>query len=254
MYEIYVITNKVNNKIYVGQVIESKGYVKRFKEHVQKAFQNKGKKQPALHAAIIKYGSDNFTVKRILKRIPEDRVDFYERLWIGKLGSYYRTGHGYNMTLGGKGTTGHPCYVESLHRQSEGSKKWWAKLREDPRAYEEFCSKRAMNTPVYVRSPQLRAKLSEGARERFKHRSGTMLGKKHTLEARRKISEARTKYPVSAIDPVTGITVKTFASQIEATNWLLQNGFTTNKTAYTRISKICHGQDKTAYGFIWKFI
>lgn len=36
-YEVYLITNKINNKKYVGQTISSRGYLNRFDEHIQES-------------------------------------------------------------------------------------------------------------------------------------------------------------------------------------------------------------------------
>lgn len=54
---IYLITNKLNGKKYVGQSINVN---KRWKEHISIAINPKSKKY-AIHNAIAKYGSDNFS-------------------------------------------------------------------------------------------------------------------------------------------------------------------------------------------------
>lgn len=59
-YDVYKITNKVNNKAYIG--ITSKGLSARWKEHLYSAEHDCPFK---LHRAIRKYGKENFSVELI---------------------------------------------------------------------------------------------------------------------------------------------------------------------------------------------
>lgn len=59
-YDVYKITNKVNNKVYIG--ITSKGISARWKEHIYSAEHDCPFK---LHRAIRKYGKENFSVELI---------------------------------------------------------------------------------------------------------------------------------------------------------------------------------------------
>ena len=59
---IYKITNKINNKVYIGQTINS--LEKRFKQHLSEAKQGKNCR---LHSAIRKYGIDAFVIEPIEK-------------------------------------------------------------------------------------------------------------------------------------------------------------------------------------------
>ena len=93
MTGIYLITNKLNGKQYVGQ---SKDISKRLKEH----------KYGSLHIdnAIKKYGIENFYIDVILE-CPEDMLDVWEKDMIS-LYDTYNTDNGYNHTEGGdKGPT-----------------------------------------------------------------------------------------------------------------------------------------------------
>lgn len=51
----------------------------------------------------------------------------------------------------------------------------------------------------------------------------------------------------------TGELVK-FNSAYEASRWLIENGITTNKHAYTSISSCCNKERKSAYGYVWSYI
>ena len=78
MAYIYQITNKINNKIYIGKTEFS--IEKRFKEHCRDAFRERNEKRP-LYAAIRKYGVENFEISLIEEtEHPEER----ETYWIEK--------------------------------------------------------------------------------------------------------------------------------------------------------------------------
>lgn len=93
---IYKITNKINNKSYIGKTLLTPE--KRFKEHISESKKDRCKNRP-LYRAFNKYGIDNFSLKTIEEcnnNILSDR----ESYWI----KYYNTyKEGYNATLGGDG-------------------------------------------------------------------------------------------------------------------------------------------------------
>lgn len=92
---IYKIQNLINNKIYIGQTSQ-KYPNSRWSAHKREA-QN-GNDRP-LYRAIRKYGIDNFQFIIMLKNIPNDKLDYYERLWISKMNT--QTPNGYNISPGG---------------------------------------------------------------------------------------------------------------------------------------------------------
>lgn len=55
------------------------------------------------------------------------------------------------------------------------------------------------------------------------------------------------------IDLHTDEIIMEFSSLLKATEYLLENNITSNKGASSRISKICRGIDKSAYGYKWKY-
>ena len=94
---IYKITNKLNNKIYIGQT--TKTVEKRFQQHKN----NSNKEyfsQIILYKAFNKYGIENFICETI-EEVPNDKLDEREKYWIEFYDSY---SSGYNATLGGKAT------------------------------------------------------------------------------------------------------------------------------------------------------
>jgi group I intron endonuclease len=94
---IYLITNKINNKFYVGKT--KKSIQERFKEHITLA--NQGN-ITFLYNAIRKYGKENFEIQYLATAINEEQLNKLEMLWIKILNA---TELGYNMTLGGEGAT-----------------------------------------------------------------------------------------------------------------------------------------------------
>lgn len=47
--------------------------------------------------------------------------------------------------------------------------------------------------------------------------------------------------------------IQTFDSTMEAREWLFQNNITSNKQCRNVILRCCKGENKSAYGFIWKY-
>lgn len=97
MAYIYSITNKINNKKYIGKTCRSVEY--RWKEHIRTARKN-DEQHRTLYKAINKYGVENFIVETI-EECASSLVNEREQYWI----KHYNTLHnGYNETLGGDGS------------------------------------------------------------------------------------------------------------------------------------------------------
>lgn len=92
MIGIYVITNIINNKKYVGQSLDIK---KRWARHKQDAFNNT--RDYPLYRAIKKYGIDNFLFEVVCECSVKE-LNNLEIYYIEYYDSFY---NGYNQTLGG---------------------------------------------------------------------------------------------------------------------------------------------------------
>ena len=99
-YDVYKITNKVNNKIYIG--ITSKGLSARWKEHLYNAEHGCPFK---LHNAIRKYGKENFSIELIDFCNSWEELEEKEKQYISEYNTLSDE-FGYNMTEGGDGTIG----------------------------------------------------------------------------------------------------------------------------------------------------
>lgn len=103
---IYKITNKINNKVYIGKTTST--ILNRWNQHISAAFSDKDKKDYnfLLHKAIRKYGKDNFIIEQI-EEISEDKeLSNREMYWINFYHSCIleENSNGYNMTYGGEGS------------------------------------------------------------------------------------------------------------------------------------------------------
>jgi len=91
---IYIIRNKINNKVYIGQTTLT--LEERFKKHI---YDSKGRtKHRPLYIAFDKYGIENFYIE-LIEDCATELADEREQFWIKKYNSY-RDG-GYNATIGG---------------------------------------------------------------------------------------------------------------------------------------------------------
>lgn len=93
---IYVITNDVNNKQYIGKTNTS--IQKRFKEHIADSQRVSCTHRP-LYNAMNKYGIEHFHIEELEECSLEDS-SAKEQYWINKLDTYHS---GYNATIGGDG-------------------------------------------------------------------------------------------------------------------------------------------------------
>jgi group I intron endonuclease len=155
---VYLITNKVNGKIYVGKWLRQ--YARqRWATHKCHAVSFAGGKRNHLQAAIRKYGPDAFMVSEIDRATTAREVAELETYYIDALCSY-NSHIGYNKTHGGEGG-----------EWTEERKKQWS-----------------------VERKSLHIKLSPETREKIRQsklgEKNPFFGKTHTRKARRKMSDA----------------------------------------------------------------
>lgn len=105
-------------------------------------------------------------------------------------------------------------------------------------------------------SPETRKKMSENNGKYW-------TGKHHSEETKKKISEnhgCRGKFgglnpnskKVARVDSISNEILQCYDSIAEAIIWVRQN--VRQNASPTNISQACHGSQKTAFGFKWKFI
>ena len=116
-FTIYLVTNKLNGKVYVGQTnttIEHRWY-----QHVLASTRNG---VMAICHAIAKYGAENFIIEDIDHASTRDEANDFEVLYVAA----YRSNnpkYGYNMTKGGAVINSGPLSEEHKRRISEAQKR-----------------------------------------------------------------------------------------------------------------------------------
>ena len=108
MTRIYVITNLLNDRQYVGKTINT--ISQRFYQHC-----NNDHYHTYIHNAIKKYGKENFTIEEICT-CEDDRWKELERFYIKKLHTHYSEG-GYNITWGGDDNPMDDDEVKRRHKE-----------------------------------------------------------------------------------------------------------------------------------------
>lgn len=131
-FSVYKITNKINNKLYIGKT--QGNAANRWRRHIRIATKGKNKYPRlffAIHAAIRKYGATQFFFEVIEDVDSEEKSFEREKFWI----SFFKQNHKlYNLTDGGDGPSGRKPSLEARHKMSEaqrGEKSWKAKLTEE---------------------------------------------------------------------------------------------------------------------------
>lgn len=94
-YTIYVITNEVNGKEYVG--VTSQGVEHRWAQHKSSAQRGV---ETHLYNAMRKYGAEGFLIQSVEHAEAQDKAFDLEKQWIADLDTYH--GQGYNMSEGGE--------------------------------------------------------------------------------------------------------------------------------------------------------
>lgn len=200
--KIYLITNSVNNKKYVG--ITANEIEERLNQHIR---ESRTDSRRALCRAIRKYGEDKFNIELI-----EETDDILrENYWINE---YNTRKTGYNLTDGGEGSWGRIISEETRekNRQSqlrrfqkegekektsettkEGMKRWWNNLSEEQK--QDWLSKCnpggrivSEETKKKIRNSHLGRKVSEEGKRRMKK-----VQSNRSLEWQTKINETKKK-------------------------------------------------------------
>ena len=115
-YDLYLITNEVDNKKYVG--ITKIGYEKRFEKRLLNAKRfYRRHHNILLYLAIRKHGAENFSIKFLREGDSWKHLQELEIAAIIEYNTFMEDGCGYNMTRGGEGTDGYKFTQEQLDRR-----------------------------------------------------------------------------------------------------------------------------------------
>ena len=249
---IYMIQNKVNGKMYIGQAVDIED---RWGEHRRglrggyhhnKHLQNSWKRE----------GEENFEFS-ILLECEESQLNTFEEYYILELMTY-NDRVGYNKNYGGD--SGRP--TEATRRKMSDSQKGKHRSEETKRKISETSKGKQLSeehkrklseslkgkycgekSPMYGKqlSEETKRKMSESLKGKYCGEKSHMYGKQLSEETKRKISK-----PIVQIDPITSKIVRVWESAQEADR---QGGFD-----FKNISNCCNGRCKTHKGYKWMFL
>lgn len=106
---IYLITNLINNKQYVGQTVNS--IKTRFYKHCWNAKNNK-QLSMAITRAIRKYGKENFKIEEIIIAKNQEELNYFEGFYINSLNTLCPKGYNITNIIKGKGK----CSKETIEK------------------------------------------------------------------------------------------------------------------------------------------
>lgn len=227
---IYLRTNKVNGKKYVGQATDLKARQRRWNNL---SYRYAGH---LINRARNKYGLDAFGFE-ILKECNDDELNQWEMYYIKELNT--KVPNGYNMTDGGD-----TSWVKGKHLSEE----WKRKIGEGNKGKKrstEVIRKISEGHKGLVRSDEWRRKQSEAHRGKKHH----MYGKHLSDKTRRKIADAnkngKCSKPVIQINTKTDEIIRVFPSAMEVQRQLGYN--------QGNILRCCKGERKTCCGYKWRY-
>lgn len=266
-YCVYIHTNKINNKIYVGQT--GKTVIDRWRNGGAGYLQRRHDGtyyQPLFARAINKYGWDNFEHIIFAEHLTKSEACHVEKLLIAMYQSNNPM-HGYNLSSGGEsGAAGCTMSDEQRKKISDARKQCWKNEQYRLNQSEAHKWQTGENHPFYGKhhTEGSREKMSKKAKERFadpanhpfygKHifvgEDNPFYGKTHSVNSKQKIREANSGEKNGRARKIVqcdkyGNLIKIWGCIKDASASLNIN--------YTSIGACCNGRQKTAGGFIWNY-
>jgi len=254
---VYRIVNLVNQKAYVGVTGNLK---RRIQGHMTKARCGMG---TAIHAAIRKYGDNQFVVDVLDLCDSQESALALEQVRIAELGTLVA---GYNLTAGGDGIRS--LAPESMKRLRVSLS---AALRGKPkspahRASMSECRMGMKFSPTHLENLSIamtgrkasdasRAKmsllrkgkpLSEQHREKIGNALRGRVFTEQTLQNMRAGARAARGRQVECIE-----SGQVFTTILDAVSWLKVNG--APKADPSAIGRVCRGRVPRAYGYSWRY-
>lgn len=243
---IYKITNEINNKIYIGQTIKTRP-TDRFSQHRYAARHlETDKSNSYLHKAMSFYGVDNFSFI-VIEEIDNNLLNEREKYWI----EYYNSTvpNGYNLTLGGEGTSGYSRSqsIAEKEKRQQSNKQFYIDHPEEKDKISQRTKELWLNEEYRKKVTESNKKFYQEHPDMFAGENNPMYGKKHSTEALEKIKAhaATRKQQIAQLDKETLEVIQIFDGIKDAEKALNVSHGWLSKAART---------NKIAYGYRWKFI
>lgn len=254
MAYIYKITNKINNKIYIGQTTQPLN--SRWTQHKAKAKRKNLSTTNfigSLYYDMNKYGAENFEIE-CLETCLEENINDREIYYIRILNTL--APQGYNLSGGGKGITGYKFSKEGLKRLRDSQKKRWESMSNE----ERFAWGRKISeaTKGIRKTEAHKKKISDFAKTRVGGKN-PFYGKQHSEkfknQQRERMKGNNFKKGVKVICKKDDFQ-KEFNSYSDASYWLIENNHTKSKNRTSVTTTIKEGvvSGKKRYGFVWEIV
>lgn len=246
-WTVYIHTNKINNKIYVG--ITSWKPEDRWGRNGNRYCKEE---QSVFYKAIQKYGWNGFEHIIFAENLTEEEAKHMEILLIALYKSncrrYKNPSYGYNMTDGGDGTVGRACTEETKQkiREKATGRVWSEQQRADRRELYKH-----LKNPFRGKSHSDETKKTIGNKAKIRLADKTnhpMYGKKQSEESINKnIQSQKTKKSVVQCDKQLNF-IAQYISINEASR--------STGISHINISSCCRHKPhyNTAGGYIWMFL
>lgn len=228
IYNIYKITNTINDKVYIGQT--SYPIAKRFREHINRAKYESNIVRP-LYSAMRKHGVENFKIELIERVKTKKLTNAREKYWINYYNSFL--GRGYNATEGGEGGSSRKKEVLQINRNTF-------------EIINKFCSTHEAGKYLGKKNGKIsNACLCKCIAYGYLWIYQSDYEKLDIPLNEYFVNIANRTKPILQIDKESNRVINEFNSISEAAN---KTGFVKR-----RIHRVCNGERKTYKGFIWKY-
>jgi len=224
---IYIITNKLNGKIYIGQAYHIPD---RFYDHKQGYGIDHNS---AIDIAIKKYGQENFSFE-ILKECPRDELNYWEAYYAELFNSYAPNGYNINKCGEAFHNPVNDKEISSYDLQTGLLIKTYPSAHEAERQ-DNYCRQAITG----VANNKTRSKTAYNMYWRWGH--------EQKIDIIKPRAGRNGGNKVHQYDLRTGDYLQSFNSLAQAEEYLNKKGANKN------LSAVCLGKRKSAYGYIWSY-
>lgn len=195
---IYVITNKITGKKYVGQTTKDT-YDDRWNEH---RYPCKACKS-LIGKAVRKYGKENFSIEVIDNAITTDELNKKEIYWIKELNTV--SPKGYNISYGGMNSMSNPKTRKQVSESLKGKYVGWhhteetkKKMSENQRGEKSWNLGRKMHPNTKKALDEfLRSENNPNKKNKKFGKSNPFYGKHHSEETKQKLRDKKLGKPMA---------------------------------------------------------